>query len=273
MIDYTALCERLDTFPNNVLEGAGLCDEAAAAIRELHGKLQDRDRDWILAMGHALGLKSGFDVPIVPEVEPFQRMFAAVREAAIRELRERLAGLKEEYISQEVLLLTTQAEVERLREERTGTIHESWKEKTKDEILDGLKFQGTITKSLLTEADISRAEIERLRKLDDDGYGGSVIATTVKCLEEAEAEVERWKAESQKNATEAWNVSTEVEALRKDAERLDWLERHLFDGKWDGTIGRPKTWHMAGPYRHTLQKMHGNTLREAIDAALAGEKP
>lgn len=35
------------------------------------------------------------------------------------------------------------------------------------------------------------AEIERLRKADDDGYGGSVIATTVKCLEEAEAEIER----------------------------------------------------------------------------------
>lgn len=63
-------------------------------------------------------------------------------------------------------------------------------------------------------------------------------------------------------------AADEIEALREDAERLDWLERHLFEGKWDGTIGRPKSWHMAGPYRHTLKTMHGDTLRKAIDAAM-----
>ena len=65
-------------------------------------------------------------------------------------------------------------------------------------------------------------------------------------------------------------LAAENAALRKDAERLDWLERHLFEGKWDGTIGRPKSWHMAGPYRHTLKTMHGDTLRKAIDAAMEG---
>ena len=52
-----------------------------------------------------------------------------------------------------------------------------------------------------------------------------------------------------------------------DAERLDWLESVIFERHWDGTIGRPCYWSMAGPYRHTLQKMRGNTLREAIDKA------
>src|SRR3990167_7649714 len=39
----------------------------------------DRDKDWILAMGYALGLNSGHEIPIVPEVEVFKRFFAALR--------------------------------------------------------------------------------------------------------------------------------------------------------------------------------------------------
>lgn len=38
----------------------------------------ERDRDWILAIAHALGLDSGHFVPIVPEVEPLKRLFAQV---------------------------------------------------------------------------------------------------------------------------------------------------------------------------------------------------
>lgn len=38
-----------------------------------------RDADWVLAIGHALGLDSGYEVPIVPEPEPFKRLFAEVR--------------------------------------------------------------------------------------------------------------------------------------------------------------------------------------------------
>ena len=60
----------------------------------------------------------------------------------------------------------------------------------------------------------------------------------------------------------------EVQGWKRDAERLDWVERNLIEGKWDGTIGRSKSWHMVGPYRHTLQAMSGDTLREAIDAAM-----
>ena len=50
-------------------------DAAVAAV-------ENRDRDWILAMGHALGLDSGYEVPIVPEPEPFKRLFAALKPAA-----------------------------------------------------------------------------------------------------------------------------------------------------------------------------------------------
>jgi hypothetical protein len=39
----------------------------------------DRDKDWVLAMAHALGLDSGFEIPIVPEVEVFKRFFASLR--------------------------------------------------------------------------------------------------------------------------------------------------------------------------------------------------
>ena len=52
-----------------------------------------------------------------------------------------------------------------------------------------------------------------------------------------------------------------------DKECLDWLETWLFDRKWDGTIGRPSYWQMAGPYRHTLMKMRGECLKEAVEAA------
>lgn len=57
-----------------------------------------------------------------------------------------------------------------------------------------------------------------------------------------------------------------------DSARLDWLERELFDRKWDGCLQHESTWHMAGPYRHALAKMRGETLRAAIDAVCAGGK-
>lgn len=59
----------------------------------------------------------------------------------------------------------------------------------------------------------------------------------------------------------------------KDSGRLDWLERVIFHKTWSGSIGDPHTWSMAGPYRHVMQYMKGSTLRVAIDAAIAKEKP
>jgi hypothetical protein len=57
----------------------------------------------------------------------------------------------------------------------------------------------------------------------------------------------------------------------EDAELWAWLERYIFEHKWDGCINRPSSWHMAGPYRHALQKLKGATLREAITAAIRAE--
>lgn len=47
--------------------------------------LESRDKDWVLAMGYALGLESGFNVPIVPEQDPFRSLFDAVRAQALEE--------------------------------------------------------------------------------------------------------------------------------------------------------------------------------------------
>jgi hypothetical protein len=71
---------------------------------------------------------------------------------------------------------------------------------------------------------------------------------------------------------ENWNRRPASSALERDAARWQWLERHMFEGKWDGTIGRPKSWHMVGSYRHQLQQMRGATLRAAIDSAIAAAK-
>ena len=53
----------------------------------------DRDKDWVLAMAYALGLDSGYEVPIVPEVEVFKRFFAALR-AGRAKVPEVLSSLK-----------------------------------------------------------------------------------------------------------------------------------------------------------------------------------
>jgi hypothetical protein len=45
--------------------------------------LFERDKDWILAMADALGMQSGFNVPIVPEPEPFRKLFAEIRAPSV----------------------------------------------------------------------------------------------------------------------------------------------------------------------------------------------
>lgn len=54
--------------------------EAAEVLESLAGASSQRDVDWILAMGHALGMDSGIQIPIVPSVERFKELFQAVRE-------------------------------------------------------------------------------------------------------------------------------------------------------------------------------------------------
>lgn len=53
----------------------------------------------------------------------------------------------------------------------------------------------------------------------------------------------------------------------EDTQLLDWLEQNLFERKWGGTLGQPSEFFVRGDYRHTTQKMRGESLREAIRAA------
>lgn len=104
-----------------------------------------------------------------------------------------------------------------------------------------------------------------------------------------DAEIERLTAENLKllNSMDAIVHALEIEdydippeeeimhlraKLEADAERLEWLERWIFERKWDGTIGRPSDWYVAGNYRHIVQRMKGETFRDAIDAARGGER-
>ena len=73
-------------------------------------------------------------------------------------------------------------------------------------------------------------------------------------------------------AEQARTQTHKAEEAPSDGELLDWLEAHLFERKWSGTIGQPSGWYMAGPYRHTMQHMRGESLRAAIRAAIAQER-
>ena len=65
-------------------------------------------------------------------------------------------------------------------------------------------------------------------------------------------------------------LQAENEALRKDAERIDWMEAKLFDRRWNGVLGAGSNseWSLAGPYRHIASHMVGDVFRDAIDAAM-----
>jgi hypothetical protein len=49
-------------------------------VAELEQRVTARDTDWILAIGNALGLDSGYMVPIVPKPDLFKDLFAKIRE-------------------------------------------------------------------------------------------------------------------------------------------------------------------------------------------------
>ena len=65
------------------------------------------------------------------------------------------------------------------------------------------------------------------------------------------------------------SMAAKLEAAKSDAARLDWIEKALFRKSWNGVMGSgSKTnWRVLEGYRHVVQKMVGNTFREAIDAA------
>ena len=91
------------------------------------------------------------------------------------------------------------------------------------------------------------------------------------------AEIAALRAENESNksaygqVTKACYDLTEkvIHNLRADAERLEWIESKLFGHKWNGVIdsGSRVNWSIAADFRHTTQRMVGNTFRDAIDAA------
>ncbi len=125
----------------------------------------------------------------------------------------------------------------------------------------------------MSELAKAHAEIERLNRIINSGDTLRDHAIRKAMRERDEALARLSDIESQNRMM--WDVANDREArlaeAERDSQRLDWLERHLFEGRWDGTIGRPKSWHMAGPYRHTLQRMRGDALREAIDLAMRAD--
>jgi hypothetical protein len=77
-------------------------------------------------------------------------------------LRSRLATVVDE---RETTVADLRRELADIKAERTGTIHESWQHKTHAEVLEGLKWQGAITKSQLAADSELRAQLAEAREL------------------------------------------------------------------------------------------------------------
>jgi hypothetical protein len=65
----------------------------------------------------------------------------------------------------------------------------------------------------------------------------------------------------------------ELERVGQDARRLDWLERKLFSKHWNGVVGSGAHfyWRLVGYWRHIIEGMRGDSLRNAIDSELDAE--
>lgn len=83
------------------------------------------------------------------------------------------------------------------------------------------------------------------------------------------AEAKRWGELTKSTTAEFHAHPAPPSADARDAARLDWIERHLFERKWNGVIdsGSRFDWSIRGDYRHTTQAMQGETFSAAIDAA------
>lgn len=102
-----------------------------------------------------------------------------------------------------------------------------------------------------------------------EGLIESLKASAASCRQMAEFNRSYTRLMYTKQAELYEQAAARLASLEADAGRLDWLEAHLFDKSWSGTIGDAPMWRMAGPYRHQLTKMRGSDLRAAIDAARA----
>lgn len=146
------------------------------------------------------------------------------------------------------------------------------------ELLALIDAQATEIKQLRAELAKPVERVEPAAWRTFDGEGGYMF----RAYEDNEDYQEWWEKRNQHHKgwveplylhppTPAWNDAPEVAALKaerdatmKDAERLDYLQKHArCDPKMDGNhVWWPTTFNQA-------QNLRGETLREAIDAAIA----
>lgn len=104
------------------------------------------------------------------------------------------------------------ARLAELEAERTGTIHESWQHKTHAELLEGLKWQGAITKSLLASNDELQAWLAEAKGLLEE-IGDEWPAVKRTTVERAYAFIER--------ATDSAEVAPKPGVCRHCGQYLD----------------------------------------------------
>ena len=86
----------------------------------------------------------------------------------------------------------------------------------------------------------------------------------------AEEERDGWKIRAMKAEQERQAARAECEALRKDAERLDWLEsRHIYSVSNLGGVSCVRLYASSGNEVSVIVSLIRPTLREALTAALA----
>jgi hypothetical protein len=118
------------------------------------------------------------------------------------------------------------------------------------------------------DLEAAKSSSERHRELALNG--AAAIVTLQERLDSVagqlfEANDARVIAERERDA-----LRTQLAEAQKDTQRLDRIEAALFARSWNGVIdsGSRYDWRIAADFRHTTQRMIGETFREAIDAAL-----
>ena len=114
-------------------------------------------------------------------------------------------------------------------------------------------------------------EYDRAKVCSQLAAGNHSMLNIVESVLGQEVEKLRAENESLKQQVEQGKRDAVPEDIRKDADRLDWINGAFFQTHWNGVLGSGNRiyWRIAGDYRHTAAKMIGNTFREAIDAAIA----
>ena len=114
---------------------------------------------------------------------------------------------------------------------------------------------------------------DRPTSLSDDLYQWGTDAESMIRSQAAEIERLRENLTVTHDAVEKilLQKAAEIERLKLDAERLDFLEHNLFGKKWNGVIdsGSKTYWQIWSGYQHITHAMVGHTFRQAIDAARA----